>query len=143
MSYRPTRDELLVHMAHALAQRSTCPRLNVGAIIARQGRMVTSGYNGPPSGLPHCVHFENLDGQEDTGCRAAVHAEANAIAFAARYGSATEGAELFVTHSPCVSCAQLIVQAGIVRVVYSQEYRSLDGLDLLERAGVESYYASA
>jgi dCMP deaminase len=139
MSYRPTRDELLVHMTHAVSERSTCNRLNVGAIIARQGRMITSGYNGPPSGLPHCVHAA-MDG---TPCHDAVHAEANAIAFAARYGSSTEGAELFVTHSPCVSCAQLIVQAGIVRVVYSQEYRSLDGLDLLEKAGIETYYGRA
>lgn len=137
---RPTRDQSLMQHAQVACERSTCNRLHVGAIIAREGRMVMSGYNGPISGADHCQH-EVVDGVD--GCRAAVHAEANAISFAARYGCATGGAEMFVTHSPCVSCAQLIVQSGIVRVVYALEYRSLEGLDLLESAGIETYFACA
>lgn len=134
---RPTREQSLLDIAKVVSMRSTCSRLYVGAVIARDGRMLGSGYNGPPSGQAHCVHFENLDGYEDPGCKAAVHAEANAIAFAARYGSATQDAEMYVTHSPCVPCAQLIVQSGICRVVYSETYRITTGVEMLEGAGVK------
>jgi dCMP deaminase len=133
---RPTRDEMLMTVAQAVAERSTCNRLHVGAVVAREGRMVVSGYNGPPSGMPHCGHRLDLDTPAEA-CIRAVHAEANAIAFAARYGSPTEGAEMYVTHSPCVPCAQLIVNSGIVRVVYGTAYRLRTGLDLLEDAGIE------
>lgn len=133
---RPTRDQMLMTVAQAVAERSTCNRLHVGAVVAREGRMVVSGYNGPPSRMPHCGHRLDLDTPMEA-CVRAVHAEANAIAFAARYGSPTEGAEMYVTHSPCVPCAQLIVNSGIVRVVYGTAYRLRTGLDLLEDAGIE------
>lgn len=130
---RPTRDDTLLDIAKLTSMRSTCNRLYVGAVIAREGRMLGSGYNGPPRGEPHCTHdLTNLE-----PCFRAVHAECNAIAFAARYGSATEGAEMYVTHSPCVPCAQLIVQSGICRVVYSNAYRVLDGVNMLQAMGVE------
>ncbi len=125
-----------MRVAVVIAQRSTCNRLNVGAVVARDGRMITSGYNGPPSGMAHCLH------ESEVPCDAAVHAEANAIAFAARYGSTTQDSELFVTHSPCVNCAKLIINAGIVRVVFGVEYRDPSGLDLLEAASVETYYCA-
>lgn len=125
-----------------IAERSTCDRLSVGAVVARDGRILTTGYNGPPSKMPHCIHFENLDNKPDPPCDRAVHAEANAIAFAARYGMSTDGSELFVTHSPCITCAKLIINAGILRVYYGVEYRSLDGLTLLESASVETFYVS-
>lgn len=103
---------------------------------------MTTGYNGPPASMPHCEHPT-----EDMGtgfsCTSAVHAEANAIAFAARYGMATEHAELYVTHSPCSTCAKLIVNAGIIRVAYGVEFRDLTGLDLLEAAGIETFYVSS
>lgn len=131
---RPTRIQTLLTVASVIAQRSTCNRLNVGAVVARDGRILTTGYNGPPSGMDHCEHEEF-----ELQCNLAVHAEANAIAFAARYGMATQGAELFVTHAPCHNCAKLVINAGIVRVYYSIEYRLTHGTDLLEDAEVETY----
>lgn len=138
---RPTRDQTLMQVAHTFAERSTCNRLHVGAVIAREGRVIQTGYNGPPSGMVHCNHPKSEMG---TGfsCPVAVHAEINAIAFAARYGMATEHAELYVTHSPCPTCAKLIINAGIVRVAYAVEFRDLAGLDLLESAGVETFYVN-
>lgn len=144
---RPTRSDTLLRVAVIIAERSTCNRLSVGAVVAREGRILTTGYNGPPSGMPHCNHppqdvFSKYINQanENPACTAAVHAERNALAFAARYGMATDGAEMFVTHSPCLNCAQSIIQAGIIRVYYGTEFRSLDGLDLLEAAGIETHY---
>ena len=136
---RPTRQQMLIHVALVIAQRSTCTRLHVGAWIARDGRILTTGYNGPPAGMDHCTHTAGRALGDEIGCEVAVHAEANAIAFAARYGMGTDQAELYVTHSPCIACAKLIINAGIVKVVYATEYRSYEGLDLLEKARVETY----
>jgi dCMP deaminase len=127
---RISRDRMMMKIAHAVAERSTCSRLHVGAVIARDSRAVSTGYNGNPAGMPHCQHVG------DDPCKNAVHAEANAIAFAARHGAPTEGAEMFTTHQPCLKCAQLIVNSGIVRVVYDFPYRVLDGLDLLNVLGI-------
>jgi dCMP deaminase len=148
---RPSRSQTLLDVAALIARRSTCNRLSVGAVVAREGRILTTGYNGPPSGMPHCDHppgevirkYINLTAKDTGSCTAAVHAERNALAFAARYGMATDGAELFVTHSPCLNCAQSIIQAGIVMVYYGLEFRDLSGLDLLEAAGVETHYGPA
>lgn len=128
---RISRDAMLMEMATVVAKRGTCSRLQVGAIASRDGRVLCTGYNGAPSGLPHCNHS-----QTDTECKTAVHAEANAIAFAARYGSRLEGADLYVTDSPCGACAFLIINSGIARVFYNREYRNITPLDLLDAAGV-------
>jgi dCMP deaminase len=107
---------------------------------------VTWGYNGAPPGLPHCSENQHgwLDDEEHwgedvntLGCRNATHAEANALAFAARQGISTDGGTLYVTLSPCENCARLLLAAGVVRVVYEQEYREDRGLALLKEAGVE------
>lgn len=135
---RPTRIETLLHVAALYAERSTCNRLHVGAVIARSGRILATGYNGPPSGMDHCEH-EEWEGP----CMLAVHAESNAIAFAARHGVTTDLCELYVTHSPCHNCAKLIINAGIKAVYYSTEFRDLHGIDLLEMAGVETYCESS
>lgn len=127
---RPSRDSILMDMAKLIATRSTCSRLHVGAVIARDGRVLVTGYNGAPAGLPHCVH------ETTEPCTVSVHAEVNAIAYAARWGIRIEGADLFTTHSPCIACSQLIVNSGIVRVVYNHEFRETDGLDMLRSAGV-------
>jgi len=142
-------------VANSIAQRSTCSRLNVGAVITRNGRILSSGYNGAPSGMEHCNHMctcsdvtrvalaANYDDvTHEVGCLSlpdacvAVHAEANAIVWAARTGVATEGADLFTTDMPCIDCAQLIINAGIVRVVYGRDYRLRDGLQLLTAANI-------
>jgi len=149
---RPSRDELLVEHARVVAQRSTCSRLSVGAVVSRDGRILVTGYNGAPAGMPHCNHdcdcgypgeggllFEGKHLSNCAGeapCTVSVHAECNAIAYAARLGIAVEGAQLTTTHSPCLSCSQLIINAGITRVLYNFEYRDKAPLDLLRSAGI-------
>lgn len=129
------RDQMLMSIALVASQRATCGRRSVGAVISREGRPLTLGYNGAPSGVAHCNH--NLAEKPDQACTSAVHAEANAIAFAAKEGVRLGSAELHTTDEPCLACAQLIVNAGIVRVVYGNAYRVPDGHNLLIRAGVE------
>lgn len=130
---RPTRDETMMVVAETFGKRSTCDRLHVGAVISRNGRVISTGYNGAPAGIPHCYHPH---GELKGGCTQAVHAEANAIAFAARYGVSVEEAELHTTHQPCLNCAMLIVNAGVSRVVFWLPYRLNDGLNLLHSAGI-------
>lgn len=131
---RATRNEMLMDMAFVVANRGTCNRLKVGAVIVREGRVMSSGYNGNVIGQDHCKHLWN------DPCEDAVHAEANAILFAARYGTSTEGASLYTTHQPCLNCAKMIINAGITHVYYGQPYRDNSGLNLLSaHPGVEIY----
>lgn len=137
---RPSRDELCMQIAGLVANRGTCARAQVGAVIARHGRVLVTGYNGPPSGLPHCTApngCSNLDRVAEGGCVRAVHAEANAIAYAARHGISTDGADLYCTHLPCRKCAELIVNAGLSVVYYGLDYRVKEGEVLLRDAGVD------
>lgn len=125
---------MLMDMARVVAQRGTCDRLQVGAVIARDGRVISSGYNGNIMGMDHCNHQEH----PSIPCDSAVHAEANAILFAARYGMSTEGAQLYTTHQPCLGCAKMIINAGINLVAYDHTYRDNSGLSLLlAHPGVE------
>jgi dCMP deaminase len=135
-------------MANVASQRGTCERAQVGVVIALEGRVLTTGYNGAPAGLPHCSHlcscsYEYPEKEHDPTCWSlqpclvASHAEANAIAWAARHGVQLKGATLYTTMVPCLSCAQLIINAGIVKVIAAQRYRDTSGHDLLQRAGVD------
>lgn len=141
---RPGRDVVLLQHAALAALRGTCSRAQVGAVVALEGRILSTGYNGAPSGMAHCDHTGQLtslvvDGVEqikDPGCQVAVHAEANAIAFAARHGVALLNSTIYCTSSPCVKCAQLIINAGIERVVFLSEYRDPAGRKLLKNAGI-------
>lgn len=133
MIERISRDQMLMEMAIIASKRSTCVRKHVGAIIAIEGRPVSVGYAGAPSGLPHCLEHGCLKGP-DGGCIRTQHAEANAIAWAARKGIATEKATLYTTVSPCLACAKLIVNAGITDVWYLERYRKTDGLELLDQS---------
>jgi len=135
MSDRPDRAEMMMGIARAVSLRGTCDRLWVGAAIARDSRVISTGYNGNVSGQPHCRHELGVGG----GCQTAVHAEANAIVFAARHGVAVEGAELWTTHQPCESCAKLIINSGIVKVFYEKPYRLREGLEMLIRSNVEVF----
>lgn len=128
---RPTRDQALMHTAWVWASRSTCSRLDVGCVISRDGRILVQGYNGAPAGMPHCTH------DSDKPCTQAEHAERNAIAWAARNGVKLEGAEMHVTVSPCLSCAMTIVNAGVVKVMWAQEYRDRAGIQLLTAAHID------
>lgn len=131
---RPSRDEVLMDIAVLIAQRSTCPRKHVGAVVAREGRILVTGYNGAPAGMPHCEHN---DPYEVNGCTMAVHAEANAVAYAARYGIDLSNSTIYTTLTPCLACAQLLINCGINRVVCSERYRDIIGVDLLKAAGLK------
>ena len=118
-------------MAAVWAKNSYCTRRQVGAILVKDRMIISDGYNGTPSG------FEKVCEDENGVTKPYVlHAEANAITKVARSGNSSEGATLYITDSPCMECAKLIIQAGIARVVYRNEYRILDGVDLLRRAGI-------
>lgn len=127
------RGEYLMKAAMLAAERSTCGRLQVGAILEREGRVIVSGYNGAPGGFSHC---DPGVCRMDKPCIRTVHAEANCICFAARHGIATEGTTMWTTDSPCAACAYLIINAGIREVVYLRKYRDPDPLRLLQIAGV-------
>ncbi len=125
-------DERYLRMARIWSENSYCKRRQVGALIVKDKSIISDGYNGTPSG------FENLceDGEGHTKPYV-LHAEANAITKVAKSSNSSEGATLYVTASPCIECAKLIIQAGIIRVVYSELYRCCDGIDLLEKAGIK------
>lgn len=134
---RPTKVEMMMGIARSVSLRGTCDRLWVGAAISRDSRVISTGYNGNVSGAGHCRHSDyEVDGSED-GCQTAVHAEANAIVFAARHGVAVEGADLWSTHQPCLGCAKLIINSGITRVWFEHSYRKREGLELLINSGIE------
>ena len=134
---RITRTELNMRIAHLIAERSTCTRKKVGCVITTwEGAIITTGYVGSPSGLPHCLEVGCIIGP-NCGCIRTVHAEQSAIAFAAKRGVALEDSILYVTLSPCVSCAMLIINSGIRKVVYAEEYRDISGINTLIQAGIE------
>ena len=132
---RPTKVEMMMSIARMVSLRGTCERLHVGAAIARDSRVISTGYNGNVSGALHCKHVWGETG----GCETAVHAEANALVFAARHGVAVEDAELWTTHQPCLSCAKLIVNSGIKRIWFEHDYRLREGLELLIHSNVEVF----
>lgn len=130
--FRLDRDLMMLEVAQLVAKRGTCERAQVGAVISIDGRIISSGYVGAPPGAPHCIDGTGCEIGPNDGCVRTVHAEANAIAFAARHGTAVGGATIYCTHSPCRECAKLIASAGIRRVVYIYAYRDESGLQLLE-----------
>jgi dCMP deaminase len=123
---RPTRLETIMDVAELFASRSTCDRLHVGAVFSIEGRIVATGYNGAPAGIEHCPA-----GPHDGPCRNAIHAEQNAVAFAANAGVALRGSTLVTTHMPCLNCALMLVNTGIVGVVYNHAFRDTSGIELL------------
>ena len=127
-----TIDRQYLRMARIWAENSYCQRRKVGAIIVKNSMIISDGFNGTPSG------FENIC-EDEAGITKpyVLHAEANAITKVARSNNSSDGATLYITASPCMECAKLIIQAGIVRVVFNEVYRITDGIELLRRAGVE------
>lgn len=148
---RISRDEMLMSMAKIAALRGTCSRASVGTAIARDGRILSTGYNGAPAGVKHCDHtcdcklsdWDPVVLQHTASCSSlkpcltAVHAEANAIAWAARGGISLLDSTMYVTMSPCRSCAQLIINSGITRIVIDKWYRDPSGVQLLASVGME------
>ena len=125
-------DRRYMRMAFIWAENSYCKRRKVGAILVKDKMIISDGYNGTPAGFENVCEDEN-----DVTKSYVLHAEANAITKVARSNNSSDGATLYVTSSPCIECAKLIIQAGISRVVFSDNYRLNDGLDLLKRAHVE------
>ena len=131
-------DRRYIKMALIWAENSYCKRRKVGALIVKEKMIISDGYNGTPAG------FENICEDEDNHTFPYVlHAEANAITKVARSNNSSECATLYVTSSPCIECAKLIIQAGIRRVVFSEHYRLHDGIDLLEQAGIQVDFVEA
>ena len=125
-------DTRYLRMASIWAENSYCKRRKVGALIVKDKMIISDGFNGTPSG------FENIC-EDDNGITKSyvLHAEANAITKVARTNNSSDNATLYVTTSPCIECSKLIIQAGIKRVVFSELYRMKDGIELLERSGIE------
>jgi dCMP deaminase len=130
-------DKAYLRMAQTWAELSHCERKKVGALIVRDGRIISDGYNGTPAGFPNCC--ENQQGETEWYV---LHAEANAILKVARSTNDCSGATLFITLSPCKDCSKLVLQAGIKRVVYMMEYKDTTGVDFLKSAGVEVVHIS-
>ena len=125
-------DKRYLKMAAIWAQNSYCKRRQVGAILVKDKMIISDGYNGTPSG------FENICEDENNKTKPYVlHAEANAISKVAKSGNSSDGATMYVTSSPCMECSKLIIQAGIKRVVFTDNYRLEDGIELLKRANIE------
>lgn len=135
MSKQDKFDERYLRMAQIWSENSYCQRRKVGALVVKDKMIISDGYNGTPSG------FENVCEDDNNVTKPYVlHAEANAITKLARSHNNSEGATLYVTASPCIECAKLIIQSGISRVVYGEKYRLDEGINLLQRAGIEVVY---
>jgi dCMP deaminase len=140
---RPSWDEYFMRMAHVIATRSTCLRRSVGALLVRDKRILATGYNGAPAGLPHCeevgcrrAELGIASGERQELCRA-LHAEQNAIIQGAFHGVSVRDSVLYCTTQPCVICAKMLINAGVKRIVYEGEYADHLALEMLREAGVE------
>lgn len=143
MSERPSWEEYFLTITRQVAERSTCSRAKVGATIVRGKSILATGYNGAPSGMPHCsevgclvVESTTPDGETEENCFRTIHAEINAIAQAAKNGTAIEGASVYITHSPCVHCLKTLVNTGIEAIYYEKPYKLDRVAELIERTGV-------
>ena len=126
---RPTRDQTNMRIAEIISERATCGRAKVGCVIVLNHRIISTGYNGPVMGGKHC---ELLNCDLKLPCQFSVHAEANAIAAAAKAGISLDGSTLYCTHEPCKDCAKIIVQSGIIEVKWKNPYTSNMGTKILE-----------
>jgi dCMP deaminase len=138
---RPDLDTYFMEIAQVVAKRSTCLHRQVGAVLVKDKRILTTGYNGAPAGLPHCLETgcaraEYASGIRPDLCRA-IHAEENALIQSALFGISTVGATLYCTLQPCAHCAKLLVNAKIDRIIYRALYPDSGGLDILKQAGIE------
>ena len=136
---RPSWDEYFMRIAHEVATRSTCPRLAVGAVVVRDKRILTTGYNGAPSGMPHCDDVGCLirvvDGRKS--CQRTLHAEQNAIIQAAYHGVSVRDSVLYCTHQPCLLCVKMIMNAGVEEVRYAGGYPDPLALELAAGGGLQ------
>ena len=145
---RPSWDRYFMKITHLVAERSTCLRRKVGAVIVKDKKIISTGYNGSPKGLAHCLQIGCLrdsmgvpSGERHELCRGA-HAEQNAIIQAAGSGNSMEGATMYCTDSPCSTCTKMIINAGIKKLVLGSDYPDQLGRDLIREAGIETKYLS-
>ncbi len=143
MTQRPAWDEYFLDIARLVATRSTCLRRQVGAVLVKDKRILATGYNGPPSGLPHCLDVGCLrekmgipSGERHELCRG-LHAEQNAILQAAFHGISIKGATLYCTHHPCIICSKMLINAGISQIVYLEGYPDPLAKEMLDEAKIE------
>src|ERR1700733_3462929 len=150
--HRPTFDEIYMELAQNLAHKSHCVKIKVGAVLTKDTRIVSLGYNGPPAGTHNCdEEWPDVGCPRDSkgSCSLALHAEENAILYAVKSGAKLEGATLYTTLSPCLPCARLIYSAGVIKVFYDRSYAAYKGLasdegvDFLRRFGVEAVQFSS
>ncbi|SKA75823.1 dCMP deaminase [Caloramator quimbayensis] len=140
---RPSWDEYFMDIAQIVKKRSTCLRRQVGAVIVKDNRILTTGYNGVPPKMRHCEEIGCLrqklnipSGERHELCRA-LHAEQNAVIQAAKYGISVEGSTIYVTAQPCVICAKILIASGIKRIVFNGDYPDELSLSMLEESGIE------
>ncbi len=133
--YRPSWDDYFMSIARIVATRSTCDRLEAGAVLVKNNRIISTGYNGSPPGLPHCDEAGHL--MEEGHCVRTIHGEHNAILQAATIpGASTEGSTMYTKYTFCIHCAKYIIAAGVKRVIYGKIYRNAYCIDYLREAGV-------
>ena len=129
-------DKYYIKVAQLCANNSYALKLKVGAVIVKDDQIISDGFNGTPCGFENRCETKNINGELQT-LPYVLHAESNAILKCAKYGRPTNGSTLYITHSPCIECAKLIIQAGIIRVVYLEDYKKSEGLELLKRVGIK------
>jgi len=137
-------DQYFMEICSVVAQRSTCTRAAVGAVIVKDRTILATGYNGSPAGLPHCTEVgcliytsTNPDGRTEENCFRTIHAEINAIAQAAKSGVSILGSDIYITHSPCIHCLKVLINTGIRRICFRKPYKLEQTRDLVEGSGVQ------
>ena len=143
MSDRPSWHQYFLTITRNVAERSTCTRAKVGAVIVRDKNILATGYNGAPAGLPHCIDAGCLvytsrtpTGEVEENCFRTIHAEINAIAQAAKNGASIRDADIYITHTPCIHCVKVLINTGIKRIFYEREYKRATIEELLRGANI-------
>ena len=144
MSDRPTWHQYFLTITRNVAERSTCTRAKVGAVIVRDKNILATGYNGAPAGMPHCLDVGCLvytsktpSGEVEENCFRTIHAEINAIAQAAKNGASIRDADIYITHTPCIHCVKVLINTGIRRIFYEREYKRATIEELLRGGNIE------
>ena len=144
MSDRPTWHQYFLTITRNVAERSTCTRAKVGAVIVRDKNILATGYNGAPAGLPHCLDVGCLvytsrtpSGEVEENCFRTIHAEINAIAQAAKNGASIRDADIYITHTPCIHCVKVLINTGIRRIFYERDYKRATIEELLRGVNIE------
>jgi len=137
-------DAYFMNIAHLVAERSTCRRAKIGAVIVKDRNIIATGYNGSPAGLPHCTDVgcliyvsKNPNGEEEENCFRTIHAEINAIAQAAKHGVSIDGSDIYITASPCIHCLKVLINVGIRNIYYAKPYKIHNIQDLAEQSGID------